>query len=193
MKNYFSADWHLRHKNILKYDTRPFKTIDEMDEAIMKNVCSLLKPGDNLYYLGDFAMMADKNAIEGFMKTLVYTGANLFFIKGNHDSTRDTVKLYRKYGTYLGEQTMITIQDQAIVLNHYAMRVWRNSHHGTWQLYGHSHDSLEYAPWGKSMDVGIPSANRILGKYTLFEFADIKNILDKRDIHEIDHHVKGNR
>jgi hypothetical protein len=43
------------------------------------------------------------------------------------------------------------------------------------------------------MDVGIPSANRILGKYTLFEFADIKNILDKRDIHEIDHHVKGNR
>ena len=29
---------------------------------------------------------------------------------------------------------------------------------------GHSHDSLEYQSWGKSMDVGVDSAARILGK-----------------------------
>lgn len=193
MNNYFSSDWHLQHRNILKYDKRPFKTIDEMDEAIIKNVRTLLKPGDNLYYLGDFAMMANVNKIEGFLKTLAYSGANLFFIKGNHDGHKDTVKLYKKYGNYLGEQTTVTINSQQIILNHYAMRVWRNSHHGSWHLYGHSHDSLEHIPWGKSMDVGITTAARVLGEYTLFEFADIKNILDKRDIHEIDHHIKSNR
>ena len=100
MKDYFSADWHLRHKNILKYDTRPFKTIDEMDEAIMKNVCSLLKP-EIISIIWGFCYDGDKNAIKRFMKTLV--DLQIFsLLRGNHDSTRDTAKLYRKYGTYLG-------------------------------------------------------------------------------------------
>ena len=42
---------------------------------------------------------------------------------------------------------------QLIVLCHYAFRVWRNAHHGSWHLYGHSHGSLPSA--GRSMDVGV--------------------------------------
>lgn len=165
-----------------------------MDHVILGNVTSQLKKGDDLYYLGDFALTRSQNAMEGYMKALAYTEANLFFIKGNHDK-RDTIKLYQKYGTYLGEQKKIKTPDdkahegvQEIVLNHYAMRVWDKSHHGVWHLYGHSHDGLEHTPWGKSMDVGVPSANRILGRYDIFSYSEIKNIMNSREIKIIDHH-----
>lgn len=194
---YFTSDWHLGHANIMKYDKRPFETVEQMNEEILMNVTRSLQEGDSLYYLGDFAFTRGRNDMESYMKTLVYTGANLFFIKGNHDK-RDTIKLYEKYGTYLGEQKKIKIADtdnlsglQEIVLNHYAMRVWDKSHHGCWHLYGHSHDSLDKDGdiWGKSMDVGIPSAYRILGEYNLFSYQDIKSILSKRKVKVIDHHT----
>lgn len=199
MRTYFSSDWHLGHTNVIKYDKRPFKTVEEMDHVILGNITSRLEKGDNLYYLGDFALTRSPNAMEGYMKALAYTEANLFFIKGNHDK-RDTIKLYERYGTYLGEQKKIKVMDdealegvQEIVLNHYAMRVWDKSHHGTWLLYGHSHDGLERDPWGKSMDVGVPSAYRILEEYTLFSYPEVRDIMKKRDIKVIDHHGKTGR
>ncbi len=56
---------------------------------------------------------------------------------------------------------------------------------------GHSHDSLEYQSWGKSMDVGVDSAARILGEYRPFRFNEIKSILDKREKMVVDHHTGG--
>jgi calcineurin-like phosphoesterase family protein len=50
---YFSADWHLGHKNIIKYCNRPFKTVEDMDSTIWINAYKVLKPNDVLYYLGD--------------------------------------------------------------------------------------------------------------------------------------------
>lgn len=42
---------------------------------------------------------------------------------------------------------------QVIVLCHYALRVWDQSHYGAWHLYGHSHGNLPSQ--GLSFDVGI--------------------------------------
>jgi len=166
-----------------------------MNSVILGNIVSQLKKGDSLYYLGDFGFTRVSNDLEGWMKTLAYTEAELFFIKGNHDK-RDTIKLYQKYGIYLGEQKKIKIPDedvsdglQEIVLNHYAMRVWDKSHHGVWHLYGHSHDGLEHTPWGKSMDCSVVSAGRIKGSYEAFEYQEIKDIMKKRQLKIIDHHT----
>lgn len=187
MNTYFSSDWHLDHKNIIKYDKRPFKTVEEMNETIIGNVTSQLKKGDILYYLGDFAFTRSSNSAEGHMKALSLTGANLFFIKGNHDK-RDTIKLYEKYGTYLGEQKKIKIQivddTQECVLNHYAMRVWDKSHHGVWHLYGHSHHSLPDLEESLSFDVGINGWD-----YKLVTVEDIINKMAKKKYKPIDHHT----
>lgn len=191
MKTHFSSDWHLGHANILKYDKRPFKTIDEMDHVIISNVCSQLKKGDNLYFLGDFALTRSVNTMEGHMKALALTEANLFFIKGNHDK-KDTVRLYQKYGTYLGEQKKIKFLvkgiEQEAVLNHYAMRVWDKSHHGVWHLYGHSHHTLPDLEDSLSIDVGINGRN-----YHLMTENDVWELMQKKKFKPIDHHGKTGR
>lgn len=191
---YFSSDWHMGHVNIIKYDKRPFNTIKEMDETIIKNVIEKLKKGDDLYYLGDFSLTKSQNEMEGHMIALSLTGANLYFIKGNHDK-KDTIKLYQKYGTYLGEQRMISVPDndardghQNIVLNHYAMRVWDRSHHGTWHLYGHSHHTLPELSDSLSFDVGINGWD-----YQLISYQQVKEKMSKKTHKPIDHHGKTGR
>lgn len=191
---YFSSDWHLGHANIIKYDKRPFKTVKEMDETIIQNITSVLKKGDKLYFLGDFSLTKNPNEIEGHMKAISYTGVDLFFIKGNHDKS-DIVKLYQKYGSYLGEQKAIYINDkdahegkQMIVLNHYAMRVWDKSHHGAWHLYGHSHHTLKEDPNSLSFDVGINGWD-----YQLIDYPTVKSKMSKKNFTPIDHHGKTGR
>lgn len=180
--NYFSGDWHLGHANIIRFDGRPFANVDEMNETIMKNVMTTLQKGDNLYYVGDFALERDFGKVEGWMATLKSSGANLYFIKGNHDK-KDTIKLYQKYGVYLGEQKKVEVEGQEIVLNHYAMRVWDKSHHGTWHLYGHSHHSLPEDMNALSFDVGINGWG-----YQLLPMQKIRDKMATKTFKPIDHH-----
>lgn len=188
-KTYFSSDWHLGHANIIKYDKRPFDDTEEMDHTIMNNVVGQLQKGDRLYYLGDFAFTRSANTMEGYIKALALTEAELFFIKGNHDK-RDTIRLYERYGTYLGEQKKIKVmiererwEEQEIVLNHYAMRVWDKSHRGTWHLYGHSHHSLPDLEESLSFDVGINGWD-----YKLVSLEQVAERMAKKKYKPIDHH-----
>jgi len=194
--DYFSADWHLNHANIIKYDGRPFKTVEQMNEVILHNVCSTLKRGDSLYFLGDFALARNMTQVESQMQILASTGAQLFFIKGNHDK-KDTIKLYQKHGTYLGEQKKIAITDvtkpdgrQEIVLNHYRMDVWDKSHHGVWHLHGHSHHSLPERNNARCMDVGI---NGSWYNYNVLDYPTVGKHMATKNWQPIDHHGKNER
>ena len=52
---WFSADYHFSHKNIIEYTNRPFSDITEMDNTIVENHNSVVKPNDHVYFLGDFS------------------------------------------------------------------------------------------------------------------------------------------
>jgi calcineurin-like phosphoesterase family protein len=178
---WFTSDWHLGHSNILKpdYDNRPFDTIQEHDEVIIHNFNDLVEDNDTVYYLGDFALCR-KDKMERYISQL---RGKLNFIRGNHDKN-DTIKLYKKYGNYLGEQATIEVNKQKITLNHCKMYVWFHSHHGAWNVHGHSHGGLDHVMWGKSIDVSIN-----LTRYYPVSFPALKKIMDeKHTIHFPDGH-----
>jgi len=175
---YFTSDLHLGHTNILKYDNRPFSSIRDHDKTIINNWNSIVNDEDDIFFLGDFALTYPSYA-ENLMLQLQ---GNKYFIKGNHDK-KDILKLYQKYGTYLGELKEIEINNQKIVLCHYAMLVWNRSHHGTWHLHGHSHHSLPIDKNSLRLDVGINGWD-----YIPISFGKVKEELSRRKFKSTDHH-----
>ena len=77
------SDPHLSHKNIISFERKQFKTIDEHDTFIKYIIQSNVKPNDTLYLLGDVGEMSDKN-IE-FWKSLP---CKTILIRGNHDTQK---------------------------------------------------------------------------------------------------------
>jgi len=179
MEHYFSSDYHLGHHNVIKYDNRPFKDIYHMNETIIENHNSRVSNEDEFYFLGDFALCR----YDDMEKYLSRLNGKKFFIKGNHDK-KETIRLYQKYGTYLGNLAEIKINNQHIVICHYAMKVWNKSHHGTWHLYGHSHHSLPEDKNSLSFDVGINGWD-----YMPISFKQIENKMSKKTYKPKDHHV----
>ena len=97
---FFSADYHFAHTNILKYDNRPFKDIEEMKDVIIKKHNERVKQDDIMYFLGDFGFWASNNrAFRGEGKPYSpddilkqMNGKHWFYIKGNHDKTSNKFK-----------------------------------------------------------------------------------------------------
>lgn len=188
-KIFFTSDTHFGHRNIIKYANRPFEDSGEMDEALIANWNDLIANDDEVYHLGDFSL-TDPNRTDKILNRL---NGKIYLIKGNHEKSVLKKSFTRDRFEWIKDYYELTINNermkQMICLSHYAHRVWNKSHHGSFHLYGHSHDSLEYQPWGKSMDVGVDTAARILGEYRPFSFNEIKSILDKREKMVVDHHT----
>lgn len=175
MKTFFTSDTHFGHANIIKYSTRPFKTAEEMDNTLIHNWNSVVKPGDTVYHLGDFAVGGPEADI--YLRRL---NGNIKFCWGNHDNRLNRVT---SRPLDIEDIRYISVEKQKIVLCHYAMKVWDGSHKGVWQLYGHSHGTLPDDPHSLQMDVGMDCTGMIP-----LEFHQVKAILDKKTYKPVDHH-----
>jgi len=193
--DYFTSDQHLGHYNVIKHCKRPFSSVEEMDSVLLQNINNLVKPNDRLAIIGDFAWWrCSPEQLKAYRDSIKCK--NVYLVIGNHD--QKCLKYLRELFVktdYIMEVDSYTSTGEkvSLVLCHYAMRVWDKSHYGSWHLYGHSHDNLDYnkESWGKSMDCGIVSAWRLVDK-PIFEFEDIENLMKDREDNIIDHH-DGNR
>ena len=67
--NYFISDLHINHRNILTYDGRPFRTVEENNITIMDNWNQTVTPNDNVYILGDIGF-GDPNKLAEYYRSL---------------------------------------------------------------------------------------------------------------------------
>jgi calcineurin-like phosphoesterase family protein len=202
---FFSSDTHFGHANIIRYSKRPYiqagdETPDgkawtskfhardaarRMDEDLIRRWNETVTPDDDVSHCGDFSLSRESIS---YLRKLNFR--NLNFVWGNHDSNMSD--LYHNLSFYpdlkdrvhfLGDLAELDIEDQKIVLCHYAMRVWDKSHAGTWHLYGHSHGSLPDDPTSLSFDVGVDCHD-----YRPISFKRVKEIMAKKIYVPIDHH-----
>lgn len=52
--NLYISDLHFGHKNVIKFDDRPFDNVDEMDKALICLWNDKVKTEDHIYIVGDF-------------------------------------------------------------------------------------------------------------------------------------------
>lgn len=166
---WFTADFYLGHRNIVRYCRRPFASVSDMDGSILERLNESVRDRDVLYYLGDFCLGSSERA-EQYRKRI--RCQNIFFVEGNHDAqTRKIVQQFR-WWKQLAE---VKVGAQRIVLCHYARRVWHHSFLGAWHLYGHSHGKLPDDPASLSMDVGVDAHD-----FRPWHFEEIKARLETK-------------
>ena len=80
MSRFFTSDPHYYHNNVIQYCNRPYKTVEEMNEGLVRNWNSIVSPSDDVYCLGDFSLAI--RPIELFSSRLM---GNKKLVPGNHD------------------------------------------------------------------------------------------------------------
>lgn len=158
---FFIADEHFGHFNIIRYCNRPFDSVEEMNEELIKRYNSVVDKNDVVIHAGDFTLEKKEVAYK-YQKRL--SGTHIF-LKGSHD--------YWLRGIRCHEIWEKTIDGIYVVVCHYAMRVWAKSHYNSYQLYGHSHGKLESI--GKQWDVGVDNND-----FYPVSFDQIKEIMKNR-------------
>lgn len=165
---YYTSDTHFSHKNIIKYENRPFKDVEEMDNELIKRWNNKVTKNDDVYIIGDFAF---KNHIE-ILKQL---NGRKHLILGNHDfnfikkenilKEFDSVDIYKE----------ITDGKYLVTMFHYPIKVWDKKHYGAIHLYGHIHTNVkevDYKENEKAYNVGCDVNN--------YEPKTLKELMEKR-------------
>ena len=162
MKYFFTSDTHFGHNNIINYCDRPFKDVDEMDNALISSWNDLVSNEDIVYILGDFAFKNRKDVEECLEKL----NGKKALIRGNHDRA-SLIKAFKRMGYEVYDYLKLTISDnemsngfQSMILFHYPIEYWQDKDKGAWHLHGHMHYKNSINTKGLAKyDVGVDSNN----------------------------------
>jgi calcineurin-like phosphoesterase family protein len=163
-----TSDTHYHHKNICRGvtdwrspngeipidQTRPFKTLEEMNETIVNNINHFVGQDDVLIHLGDWSFGGFDN-IKRFKDRIMCQ--NIYLILGNHDKNIDTNREgCQGYFTKVSHYGTLKYNDHNFVLMHYPISSWDGLNKGVIHLHGHCHLPTEKRfGVGKRMDVGM--------------------------------------
>lgn len=140
----FTSDLHFGHKNAIRFDSRPYFTVDEMDKTLIQNWNNKVKPGDTTYVLGDMFWNSDPQYVQNILKSL---NGQIILIKGNHDKwlhNSANKKLLAGIKDY--DDIVVTLKDgskRRCIVSHYFMPFYNAHYYGAVHLHGHSHNSPE--------------------------------------------------
>ena len=83
---FFTSDSHFCHKNIIEFCSRPFETVEEMNEKLVENWNKVVGPSDIVYHLGDFCFAGSAE----WHYLLGKLNGRIHLIIGNHDEKTGT-------------------------------------------------------------------------------------------------------
>lgn len=133
---FFTSDTHFCHTNIIKFCGRPFKDVEEMNEALISNWNKVVGPTDIVYHLGDFCFAGSAE----WHSILSRLNGRIHLIIGNHDE-KNLRQGYEKLFESIVLQARLFIEGYNVYLNHYPFMCYPGYKPYTIQLFGHIHSS----------------------------------------------------
>lgn len=137
---YFISDLHFGHKNCLAFDNRPFKSIEENDQELIKRWNETVNIDDYVWILGDISWYNVTKTIE-ILKQL--NGIKSLCI-GNHDGKLLKNKEFRELFTEIVDYKELSVEGKFVVLSHYPIPCYNKHYYGAYHLYGHVHTGWEW-------------------------------------------------
>lgn len=149
---WFTSDPHYFHKNIMKYCPRTrghLKSVEEMNEALIKAHNDCVDPNDVVVFGGDISFGQEKETLN-VMRRL---NGTKYGVKGNHDPSWFVDYAKKEFVAY-EDYLELSIEGVRIVVFHYPITEWNGMHHGAYHLFGHVHGKA-MKNLGRSMDIGV--------------------------------------
>jgi calcineurin-like phosphoesterase family protein len=144
---WFTADTHFGHGGAIGRFKRPFRSVAEMDEAIVAGWNATVRPDDEIWHLGDFAVRAPPQRVAVLLAGL---HGRKHLITGNNDGT---ATLAAQGWDSVGAYADIEVEGTRLILCHYPFRTWDGMYKGAFNLHGHSHGQL--TGLRRQVDVGV--------------------------------------
>lgn len=139
---YFTSDLHLGHANIIRHCNRPFSSVEEMDETLIRNWAKRVKANDTVYVLGDL-MFRNQKSPEEYLSRLK---GKKHLIIGNHD--KDWIKKCKLEDFFESVNGLDYFSDgqHQMTLCHFPMMSWpRNTK--AYMVFGHIHNDTTAEYW----------------------------------------------
>lgn len=137
-RTFLISDTHFSDSQIIKYEKRPFKDMQEMNSNLIDNWNSVIKKEDTVFHLGDFA---NPNLNEDEIKNIVNSlNGKIILIMGNHDFHFSKEK-WEDLGIYQAIQYPIIFKD-FFILSHYPLYINENMPYAN--IFGHVHNNPSY-------------------------------------------------
>lgn len=159
---YVCSDTHFNHANILKYEpvSRPFETIEEMNNTIIKNWNSVVAEEDTVYVCGDMFM----GRLDKINEILDQLNGKIVLVRGNHD-TKNRLEYFKEYGIEVKDIDYISYKGRFFILCHFPIaseefiNMVRQDNSEVILLYGHIHSKAPKGYVDGTYHVGMDTNN----------------------------------
>ena len=137
---FFIADLHFGHKDVIAFDHRPFRDVEEMEEEMIRRWNARVSKDDHVFVIGDmFGGVTMAHAGE-----IVHSlNGRIHLIRGNHDPKGELFEsLFEEVTTCRQIQVRVRGEKQRVIMRHRLLPIFRGNEEGVVMLYGHTHDSI---------------------------------------------------
>ena len=131
---WFTSDTHFWHENILRFCNRPFGSIEEMNEGLIRRWNETVPPDGTVFHLGDFCFGGAKE----WNDIISRLSGKIYLILGNHDMKQIEQGFMKRF-EHVTQQMTIRVGGQTIILNHNPFLCYGGAYRNVWQLFGHVH------------------------------------------------------
>jgi calcineurin-like phosphoesterase family protein len=142
--NYYIADPHFGHANIIEACGRPFASVDEMDRTLIENWNARVRPEDHVWVVGDLCYRNEKPA-SWYLERL---SGHKHLIEGNHDKVWMRKEDASEFFESVRQFEFVHDGPEESVLCHYPLMTWPGKKHsGMYLIYGHIHNDKPEEFW----------------------------------------------
>ena len=152
---FFTADLHLGHNTPIKLGGRPFESVEQEADILIRNINDMCCQKDDLYILGDFAYRIPIDRVNYHLSRIK---PRIHWVNGNHD------RGYQPEPGLVIEKTdyiRLKYDHMIFCLSHYPYEYWDRERYGGYMLHGHIHSrgdsynkKMHDIGW-KRYDVGV--------------------------------------
>ena len=138
-KQLYISDLHFGHGNIIRFDNRPFHSIEEMESALVANWNSAVSPEDTVHILGDFSWGKD----DDWRRVLSMLTGGKVLVRGNHDLKHFSAPLKAMFQD-IKDYKEVKDGGRRVILSHYPSLFYRAAYNPqVYMLCGHVHTTRE--------------------------------------------------